>query len=134
MTSNWCVCFCLCFVVCLCLCFCVCLCLCFCVCCSSQESLIRVITSVTQCEVEYPPGCSVSEGDPPLILTGHSVELWVWMSAFTMLHYVGLLGGRRRGNRAPHSPHIRRAGPQEAGTQQWECFNMGRAQTLDYLT
>ena len=39
VTSNWCVC----------------LCLCFCVCCSSQESLIRVITSVTQCEVEYPP-------------------------------------------------------------------------------
>ena len=62
-----------------------------------------MITSVTQCEVEYPPGCSVSEGDPPLILTGHSVELWVWMSAFTMLHYVGLLGGGGTELPTPHT-------------------------------
>ena len=46
----------------------------------------------------------MSEGDPPLILTGHSVELWVWMSAFTMLHYVGLLGGGGGGTELP-TPH-----------------------------
>ena len=51
------------------------------------------------------------------------------------IHHAALcwIVGGRRGNRAPHSPHIRRAGPQEAGTQQWECFNTGWAQTLGYL-
>ena len=84
----------------------------------------------------YPPvkcksipqsSCTVSErGDPPLILTGHSA-VYIVGGAGECIHHaalcwiVGLVrgeGGGGGGNRAPHSPHIRRAGPQEAGTQQ----------------
>ena len=71
------------------------------------------------------PGCSVSDLGDPLILTGRSVQLWCKVVVDGWLHSASYCTpqdcwGRQN---SPLSPHIRRAGPQEAGTQQWGCFN-----------
>ena len=71
------------------------------------------------------PGCSVSDLGDPLILTGGPVQLWCKVVVDGWLHSASYCTpqdcwGRQN---SPLSPHIRRAGPQEAGTQQWGCFN-----------